>query len=378
MLGSFLDKLGGFFDRRFILAYVIPSLILLLLVIGILQTFYGLQPTLNWWTRLDGQEKILFGVAALLIVILLASTFEMITAPVVRLYEGYWNDGELKRLAIAHHKKKKNKYARITRRKELSTEYEVLLAEKEAAVDEKRRDSIDEQLLKIDAEKRLEEKHAKDACYYTFPLDDDLLKPTRLGNVLAAAEEYSHQVYRLDAVIWWPRLAALLPESFRIQVDAALTPMLAVLNLSMIFTFSALIEGCLFLYQHQWLLGVLICLIGSVLAWICYLSSINQATVYGRFVRVAFDLYRHEVLKKMHIPIPNNPVEERLMWDLLTEWHYFYRPPWEATNEKLELDNPFYYDTHYTSTDATKQQEVILTLDGFSNSTIKKEIENNS
>ena len=285
----------------------------------------------------------------------------MITAPIVRLYEGYWNEGKLKRLAIAHHQKKKNKYARITRREELKAEYKALIAEKEASVDERRRDSIDEQILEIDNQKRLEEKRAKDACYYTFPLDDELLKPTRLGNVLAAAEEYSYQVYRLDAVIWWPRLAALLPESFRIQVDIALTPMLAVLNLSIIFTFSALIEGCLLLDQHQWPLCVLIFLIGLGLAWICYLSSINQAAVYGRFVRVAFDLYRHEVFKQMHIPVPDNPVEERLLWDLLTEWHYLYRPPWEVTNEKPELDNPFYYDTHYTITDSAKQQPTFRT-----------------
>ncbi len=378
MLGSFLDKLGGFFDRRFILAYVIPSLILLLVLIGILQTLFGPQQTLNWWAHLDGQEKILLVVSVLLVVILTASTFEMITAPVVRLYEGYWKEGKLKRLAIAYYQEKKNKHARITRRKELNTEYEALIAEREASVDEKRKASIDKRILQIDDQKRLEEKSAKDACYYTYPLDDDLLKPTRLGNILAAAEEYSYQVYRLDAVIWWPRLSALLPEAFRTQVDVALTPMLAVLNLSMIFSFSTLIEGGLLLYQHQWLLCVLIFLIGLVLAWLCYLSSINQAAVYGRFVRVAFDLYRHDVLKQMHIPVPDNPVEERLLWDSLTEWHYWYRPPWEVMNEKLELDNPFYYDTHQTPGETAKQQGVIITFHGFSDLALKNGTENNN
>ena len=377
MLGSFLDKLGGFFDRRFLLAYVIPSLILLLVIIGILQTLFGPQETLNWWTHLDGQEKILLVVSVLLVVSLIASTFEMITAPIVRLYEGYWKEGKLKRLAIAASQKKKNQQARVVRRKELNMEYESLIAEKKTSDDEQRKASIDKRIREIDRQKRLEEKSAKDACYYTYPLADNLLKPTQLGNILAAAEEYSYQVYRLDAVIWWPRLSALLPEAFRTQVDVALTPMLAVLNLSMIFSFSALIEGGLLLFQHKWLLSVLIFLIGLVLAWLCYLSSINQAAVYGRFVRVAFDLYRHEILKQMHIPVPDNPVEERILWELLTQWHYWYRPPWEVMNEKLELENPFYYDTHQTPEEAPNQQEVIITFHGFSDLTLKKGTENN-
>jgi hypothetical protein len=377
MLGSFLDKLGGFFDRRFILAYVTPSLILLLLLIGILQSWFGLQPTLSWWTHIDGQEKILLGVGVLLTVVLLASTFEMITAPIVRLYEGYWKEGKLTDLAIAYHQKRKSKYARIKRREELNAEYDALITEREITVDEARKALIDEKLEQIYTQKQLEVKHAKAACYYTYPLDDELVKPTRLGNVLAAAEEYSYQVYRLDAVIWWPRLSALLPEAFRIQVDVALTPMLAVLNLSMIFFFSTLVEVILLLYQHEWLSGGLIFLVGLTLAWSCYLSSINQAEVYGRFVRVAFDLYRQEVLKQMHIPVPDNPVEERLLWDLLTEWHYLYRPPWEATNEKPELDNPFYYDTHNATLKTTKQQEVTVTFQGFSDLSSTKEMENN-
>lgn len=364
MLGSFLDRLGGFFDRRFIFAYVIPTLIMLLLLIGILQTLLGAQASLSWWEHLDGQEKILLIIGVLLVIILLASIFEMITAPVVRLYEGFWHEGRLTRLAITHQQKIKSKYARIAKIKELKTRQEELIAKREASDDNKEKALMNEQIALIDAQKQLEEKRAYDACYYIFPLDDELLKPTRLGNVLVAAEEYSYQVYRLDAVIWWPRLSMLLPEAYRIQVDAALTPMLTVLNLSTMFILAALIEGGLLLWQHQRFLSGIILLIGLGLARVCYLAAINQAVVYGRLVRVAFDLYRQEILKQMHIPVPDNLIGERLLWNLLTEWHYFYRPPWEMPNDKLELDDPFYYDMHYTSTGPMQRQEIILTFKG--------------
>ena len=378
MLGSFLDKLGGFFDRRFIFAYIIPTLTLLLLLITVLQTLFGPQATLNWWAHLDGQEKIILTSGVLLVTILVASIFEMITTPVVRLYEGYWNEGFLTRLAIARQQKIKNKYTRIAKKKELGTKMEELIAKRQASIDDEQQKLIDEQIASIDIQKTLEDRRAYNASYYIFPLDDDLLKPTSLGNVLAAAEEYSFQVYRLDSVIWWPRLATLLPETFRTQVDIALTPMLTVLNLTSIFILGALVEGYLLLSQHHWFLCGFSILSGLLLARVCYTAAINQAVVYGRFVRVAFDLYRHDILKQMHIPVPDNLVGERILWDLLTEWHYFYRPPWEASNDKPELDDPFYYDMHVTSTDTLQQQKVTITFQGYPNPTLNEEIVNKS
>jgi len=377
MLGTFLDKLGGFFDRRFIVAYVIPTLVVLGLVIGISQILFGPQVTLKWWSQLGGQEQILLGVGVLLAIILLAYIFEMLTAPVVRLFEGYWPEGHLTQLAISRQQKKKERCRRTIKRRELTLKQDELIAKQKSLVDDEQKVLIDEQLAFIEEQKELEERRAHAAWYYSFPRDDELLKPTRLGNVLAAAEEYSYQVYRLDAITWWPRLATLLPEAFRIQVDTALTPMLTALNLSTIFTLLATTGGGILLTYHQWFSCGLIFLTGLVLARACYLAAINQAAVYGKLVRVAFDLYRHEILKHMHMPVPDNLVGERVFWELLTNWHYYYIVPWESKSDLPEPDNPFYYDTHYKSI-GLEQQEVILTFRGFPNLAVKEETENKS
>src|SRR5579884_1020271 len=152
MFGTFLDKIGGFFDRRFIVAYEMPTLFILALSVIVFQVLFGLKVTLTWWTQLGVQEQILLAVIILMVNILVAYMFEMLTAPIVRLYEGYWPDWKLARWVKKWQSKKK----------------------------------------------RLINVHA--TSYYYFPVDDELLKPTQLGNVLAAAEEYSYQVYRLDAV----------------------------------------------------------------------------------------------------------------------------------------------------------------------------------
>ena len=307
MFGTFLDKLGGFFDRRFIVAYEIPTLFILVLTVVVLQALFGPKVTLTWWAQLEVQEQILLAVGILLAIILVAYIFEMLTAPVVRFYEGYWRDRKLTRWAKDRLKKKKIKLA--------STQA---------------------------------------TSYYNFPLDDELLKPTQLGNVLAAAEEYSYQVYRLDAVTWWPRLVSILPDDFRIQIDTALTPMLTVLNLSMILTLWAFLGSLILLISQHWIAGSVVFSLGLLLAKGCYSAAINQAVVYGRLVRVAFDLYRQEIFKQMHIIVPDNLAGERLLWEVLTNWHYYYIAPWDSPDKIPELDYPFYYDTHYASMSPSK------------------------
>jgi hypothetical protein len=164
--------------------------------------------------------------------------------------------------------------------------------------------------------------------YHNFPLDSDLVKPTQLGNVLVAAEEYPHQLYQLDAVLWWPRLAALLPDTLRTQVGTALTPVLNMLNLSMILTVLALGGGITVLLVHQsWWLSAAVFFGGLLLARVCYLAAVSQAVDYGESVRVAFDLYRHDVLKQLHIPLPDNLFKERLLWDKLNTWLYSWSGP---------------------------------------------------
>jgi len=315
MLGTFVDKLSGFFGRRFIIAFWSPSCICLGVFVGLVGVLLGPEVVYSWWSHLDGTEKALLIGVILLAITLMAYLLEAISVPLTNFFEGYWPQ---KLLTL---------WKRNSR----------LYAAKKNNPDEA--------------------KHAYTVRSQIFPRDPELLKPTRLGNVLAAVNEYSYTLYRLEAFIWWPRLSPLLPESFRTQVDTSLTPMQAMLNLSTIFCLLA-IGGASLLIDQSWTLFFTVGLSGLILARMCYLAAVNQAITYGVLVRVAFDFYRHEILKQMHVPVPDNLVEERLLWNTLNSVVDEQIMPWEDDSETtlVQLASPFYYDTHQHSIHILKRK----------------------
>lgn len=357
MLGTFLDKISGIFDQRFILSYVMPTFVFLGLLVGLIQVWFGLSTTLYWWTSLAILEQILIGLIVLLTVIVVSYILQMLTAPIVRFYEGYWPEWKLTEIAIDHQKKNWERDSRNDRQIDLTNQLDKLFESQETSIDNDQIDAIQAQITK-------EIQQATADCYYRYPRDPDRLKSTKLGNILIAVEEYPLQIYQLDAAFWWPRLAVLLPQNFRIQVDMSLSPMLAAINLSSLFTLLAFINLISIVFNHQWLMYGIFFIVGLLLARVLYHAVISQATVYGKLVRVAFDLYRHEILKQMHIPLPNNLFEERKIWNLLTNWHYYYIVPWNASSDfdVTSPENPLYFDNNSTFATHTQLQEVSFTI----------------
>lgn len=325
MLGSFLDRITGIFDRRFIVAHWCPTFITIGLAISVAMVIYGPHRVVTFWTTLQPFEQVWFSLAFLLIVTTVAYLLQTFTVPLVRLYEGYLIPSWLAERSRNEQRKVWQSLKNIF-------------------------DSSDEEV----ALKGIHQPGAYHKFYYNFPRDSVLIRPTQLGNVLTAAEEYPYQIYRLDAVLWWPRLVPLLPETFRNQIDLSLMPLLALINLSALLTLLSL--GCavfLVLTDHRWWLFILVFGGGLLLSWVAYQAAVSQAANYGSLIRVAFDLYRHEILKQMHIPLPQSLLDEGVLWDTLNQWIYRYIPPWDTEptdpSELVPLNQlyyPFYYDTH--------------------------------
>jgi hypothetical protein len=174
-----------------------------------------------------------------------------------------------------------------------------------------------------------------ETLYQGYPQLPHRLMPTRLGNVLRAAEEYGKLTYNLDAALVWPRLVPQLPAEFQARVEQSSTPLVTMLFTATFSLLFAFIGGvALFFLSDQWWLFLGIVLGGLLLSAWCYESAIQRSVEYGTLLRTAFDLYRHELLKALGVPLPSSPLEEWELWPQLSKWWYFHTPPFDAQEKK--------------------------------------------
>ncbi|MDQ6659504.1 MAG: hypothetical protein M3Z24_00900, partial [Chloroflexota bacterium] len=198
-----------------------------------------------------------------------------------------------------------------------------------------------------------------------YPSEQTDIMPTRLGNVLKAAELYSWKRYRLDAVIIWSRLESGIPDAFsttlqdaktsldlmttlsafillfglplavwtalkttgvlpwwipltltllalslRLFLPAGLAALAFILALILIFTVP---HPALLIVQLQVLLSLLVGI--SLLFWISYQNAVQAALGYGEKIKSAIDLYRWQVLEGLHLELPKDFEEERKIWE---------------------------------------------------------------
>jgi Na+/melibiose symporter-like transporter len=152
-----------------------------------------------------------------------------------------------------------------------------------------------------------------------YPQEETALRPTRLGNVLATAAEYPWVTYGMDGLLWLPHLWSTAPSYVSDALDGARARLQGLLNLSLICALLA-VEGVLVLgvVTGHWTSAIGWAIVGAALAWFCYQAAVNQSLEVASQIRVAFNLYRQEILKQMGLAIPDTVAAERALWQSLT------------------------------------------------------------
>ena len=152
-----------------------------------------------------------------------------------------------------------------------------------------------------------------------FPDDEAALRPSRLGNILAAAVEYPWTIYGMDGLLWLPHLTPFLPDDVGDALNGAQSRLLGLLNLCLVCAVIA-VEAVLVLgvFAHHWAAAIGVTIVEVALAWFCYQAAINQALEVGSQIRVAFNLYRQEILKQLGLAIPDTVAAEQALWKSLT------------------------------------------------------------
>ncbi|NPA90559.1 MAG: hypothetical protein GXO55_03785 [Chloroflexi bacterium] len=302
MLATFVDRALALLDRRFLVGYWMPAFLfglLLFFTAGWAMPWLGL--TAENYFKLEGLRLSGITLGLLLLVTVMAYVLHAFTRPIIRVYEGYWPWRWLQERGIRHQ----------------TNQWRSLRGQRDLAVQQKDRRRYN---------------HLQARLYRDFPPREDRILPTRLGNVMRAAEDYSKTRYGLDGVFWWPRLEPLLPESLLTRLEAAYTGLVALLNLTTLIILYALLllgntvavfAGCLrptlFAWAPGWIVGAAL---SFILAYLIYRGAITQARAFGDLIRVAYDEHRFRILDALHMPYPQTPVEEHQLWRRLYRWLY--------------------------------------------------------
>ena len=143
-----------------------------------------------------------------------------------------------------------------------------------------------------------------------FPAEPHEIRPTRLGNILRAAETAPAQKYGLEAYVCWPRLWPLLPAPLREDLSA--------------------VRGRLFTLAELWGMGLLslVWLVWSwwalplalVWMWAAYRLALPVTMVYADLIESAFDLYRFALYDALNCPRPVNGEQEAALGKAVTEF----------------------------------------------------------
>jgi hypothetical protein len=142
----------------------------------------------------------------------------------------------------------------------------------------------------------------------SYPSPDDLVRPTALGNALAAMGDTAGRDYGMDAVVAWPRLYPVLGPGVKTIVDDHRDMMDARARLAISAAAAAIASAVLLARSGWWLLLVLV---PAVVAVLSYHGAAMAARDYGESVQVAFDMHRLDLLDALRVEPPRSLADEK-------------------------------------------------------------------
>jgi hypothetical protein len=276
-----LAQLTTVFNRRFLFNALLPTLVFItVLAAVVVADFYSFAKLGTWWTRLDALSKTATTLVYAAAIWFLAAAVASQWRGIVRLFEGYPAKWLLSGRApgTAWHTSHRTR---------------LWVGNEEEDIDEN-----------------------PEVAYYRYPLledeerDDEDVLPTTLGNILLAGERYSSTRYHMDAIVFWPRLYPLLPESFRTEYQEYVIDYEFPLVVAFMATATGWFGGLLTLVaggDPLLFLGVFAG--GNITGYAAYRLGLSSAEELAEQHRTAFDLYRHALLEQF--PTPSDVRDER-------------------------------------------------------------------
>jgi hypothetical protein len=307
-----LSSLPKLADRNFILGFLVPMLVF---TIAGLALYHDVEPFKRAWDA-TVQAESLTKLTLLAVGVTVGAILLLVgNHALYQVLEGYW--GPFNR--PAWRKEMQRRFGRD--RKHLET----LLARAERAGEHASPEATREYF------KNLWE------FYLRFPYREDLVLPTRFGNVIRAFETYPSKVYGAEGISAWLRLAGVVPKSMQTQADNARAEVDLFVNLwflSLAFGILAVVRGAVWAYEAwpvarletpAWLsaAGVVVALAA---AKGFYEAGITRARSWGGVVKSMFDLYLPALAKQLGYRLPNTQADRERFRNDVTHMFLYLEP----------------------------------------------------
>lgn len=252
---------------------------------------FGWTQLTKWFTQYPEPLQIAILVFGLCLVAASAFIAQRFDTEVLRGLEGYWYPG-IRRLL-----QPLTRY-QINRRTKLEPRWTTL---NQKLRDNTAKASDREEFMSIDRILR------------TYPREDYDILPTRIGNILRSAERRPLNDYGLDAIVFWPHLWLLLPESSRKDIQEARAELN---NAVRLFLWSILFS--VWTIWAWWAIPV--ALISATFAY-CWI--LDAAETYATLFEATFTIHRKLLYQALGWEQPKDPNEERRVGKQLRNYIWY-------------------------------------------------------
>jgi len=323
-----LSDLVALFLQALRLSVVIPSFILVGLNVALVLP--QLEGTQLWHTLQEQKPLIPVAVIVVFFVLLGAYVLAVLNTPIIRLFEGY----PLLSLKIGRRLRTSN-YRRILYLQKRIQELDQVITQRQVQAT-KLPDREDEDLIIKLREIELMRNAFNDELCWMYPHHQTWrVLPTRLGNAIAAAEEYPGHLYGIDAVTFWPFLAPILEKSgYASFVENEKALLDFPLNMAVVTLFFGMeLVYVDVLLRHlvwpiawatvvAWLPSLAKLVATETLAFCFYLLAIRGAVGWGYTIRSAFVLHKEDLQQRLGLVKAGGYYRERILWKQASR---FYR-----------------------------------------------------
>lgn len=288
MLFKFWEGLGSGLAENWNKKIFTPALLFWGSGIALYSLENGWEEISNTLSNISLGQVLIYVIGGLTIVLISDILIDWLSRPVFRFLEGYWCqslDWVIKPLIARINKVYNQKITLLN------------------SLEKKKRDNS----LSYKEEKEI---ICLEQWFTDFPTKPQLRMPTKLGNIIRAAEEYPDNRYGLEITTVFPRFWLILSPDIKKELSQSLKELF-----DLVKVIEWLLLGCIWVHLSPW---VIIPIVIGLL--ILKSRLLFLARSYGEILRSSFDLYRFDLYRSLYWPLPKRPVEEETLGRELTRF----------------------------------------------------------